>query len=276
MANYKYLEPLLIGEVPDSSSYYPQTNRYVKLFNDATTEELWILSNHKSGVVRYYAFVILAQRKAQNILDSLIVNLEDTTIVTENTACVVSPYDIDYLIRERLLPYLLVSMSPKEVDYRKIKSIVYDMRIPSALVTLSRFKIKSDERIVIDRLWNRQYLYYTLLAVLENPDEIYANHLLSILSDELRDINAQPSTMKRYLPYLFQAIVQYKNNYSLNGFRNAREDISKENKDLINMYIMQALQKYPDPYFDSIIKEISPDSSMLENAKHWSLRKLQY
>ena len=107
----------------ENSTIYPEHDflPYRRLRQQATNQQLEMLTNHRAASIRVYAFLILLERQSSKIEDVFRQHLKDSTLLTDLTqGCVIyfSPTVPAYMLGQiRSQQYPLTQMSYE--DYQK-------------------------------------------------------------------------------------------------------------------------------------------------------------
>jgi hypothetical protein len=185
------------SQIGESGAKSVQHQRYLLLQKHATETQLISLTEHKSPVVRCYAFQILANTKSNKTFSILLKHLDDTTKIETVQGCIGwSTYAGDYFINasqlslneQRIMDSIMLNdrsiiltgrlriienLKPIESNYNKIRELVEVERNTSALITLAKFRKLSDRDLIITFLKNEETKNSALLAVKEFPDIVF-------------------------------------------------------------------------------------------------------
>lgn len=278
-----------------------QWDRFEKLKQNATDQELITLTDHKNPAVRSYAFQALAERNSNSIFEILLNHLTDTAQLQTFQGCIVSSQTVgDFFLDVVTPPYisptayklnrkqrktvdslllyddnarienrakLLENLEIDDSNYERIRKIYMEEKDPSALVALSKFNLEQDKQFIIDWLIKTKTReQYQGLKAARNfiDDDIYA-YLIKIHAQEIKKPGGFNYPLIRMLYFV---LVQYQ---------------TEETRELIEMslktkgatytyhsrYIWLALEKYPNPIFEGLQKKIKMSDYALNSVKYW-------
>lgn len=272
-----------------------QWRRYELLNQDATNDELEILSNNNNSVVRCYAFQALASRKI-DVFPILLQHLADTAHVETLMGCTRSSektgdYFIDVITPEYIgsgyykltkqqqiiLDSILINDStvklykkesllevikPNPIFYQQIRHQA-EAGSPQATLALARFEKEADITIIRNLFLNNEgNSYYAIYCAREFPTPEFYPYLARIFKNEWR---------KKLYDYpkwriLYQALAKYPTDETYTLFEKTIYTKNSFRKQTLGAYLLLALRKYPNPKFAPLIKKIKLDDFHLNEA----------
>jgi hypothetical protein len=271
------------GERPE------QWDRYEALRSIATEQELLALTNDTNGVVRCYAFQALAARKTTDMFPVVIKHLSDTATIETLSGCLgrhqkagdfflelIERSDNDgwfFQLNEKqqdiidsLLIFqtghhleardkLLAKMQPREKYYEAIRQIATIENNELAMELLSKYRKQQDKPLIEALLKdpNTQVLGFALVH--HFPDSSFFSYIQQALENDIAEIKKN-NTFNSQVGSLYQVIVQYKDQPSRKLLEFALNEI-KGTPSLYNLnYMREALELYPDPIYNGLIKPV--------------------
>jgi hypothetical protein len=265
----------------------PQWESFDSLKNLATIEELKILTNDNSPVVRCYAFWALADKRDTSVFGILLNHLTDTVRVETlfadvgglpmvadfflNLAARKYLFAEDYLIENKFtldsnqtrildsilifnsnnLEYtkrMLLRINPPDTYYDALQTSTM-VGNPYAMVALSRFKEERDINTII-RHWPTDN-DILLLAIEKNPNDRY-----KILMEQASDSIKNHSRMFYEADYTFYlALSEFDTEFSLPLIQehlNYPEEYDFDRKNKLN-YLFLSMSKAKKPAYDSLL-----------------------
>lgn len=281
-------EDILMGSAVYYSGMKPeQYTNFEKLKEEATRNELVQLTNNENGVVRCYSFWALAYiDNSDTIINILKEHLNDTTIVETQFGCIgsatrvgdfflniMTPQYVDLNVRklseterkeiDNLLLYtknslnskskLLTNIEPSEENYNRIRQIAITENNPTAILALSKYQKQQDIYLIKELLANEENEYWGVRCIINFPDSTFKNDLERIQQREIIKSGGYDYPLYRVL---YKAIVQYKDEWSLNVIQATLSNSHKNALGYHKKYIWLAIKKFPNPIYDEIFKSI--------------------
>jgi len=181
-----------------------QLDLYNKLKATATDNELKLLTEHKNGVVRVYAFVALTERNPQEIFEIILKHIDDKEVINcyshgfEFVHSVIYKRAVaEFFVSSQVLTtkerqkldgilifskyhlnytdYLLRDIEPQEKYYNQIKIHAQASEYKYAVIALARFKRKEDISIIENKI--KALPYYSIESIEIFPDQYFKNVL---------------------------------------------------------------------------------------------------
>lgn len=242
------LQGPLLGMMGDTLFPSPQFTRIAELRGKATLNELVLLTDHSSPVIRCHAIEAVLDSAAETFLPRMPEHLSDTTMLT------VEQFDfIDYMtvgdyLRVEVLPACLLQVLPNEKSYELIRNLVVREEVPAAIVALARFRKPTDEDLIIAAMDSEATRDYGLMAVREFPATGFFPVLRRIHAEYLSELSLEFLVQVR----LYEALVQYKTAETVALLEQALRAAEQEEFRLHRIYIFAALEKYPAPVFRNV------------------------
>lgn len=264
-----------------------QWDKYEKLKQEATNDELRQLVNNKNAVIRCYSFQALANRKGVDVFPILINHLNDTAYVETLQGCigssqtagdyfleVVTPQYVDLnaykltsnqrsvvdsiLLFDKSIQIaakygLLFSLKPNQLYYNRIREIASKDDIPVAVLALARYNNKNDIGIIKKLFDKEKTEYYAAYSAREFPDSSFEPYLTSLFEKEWN---------KKLYDYpkwriLYQALAKYPTKETYKLFQQTIEAKDSFRYQTLGKYLMIALTKYPNEIFEPIKSRIA-------------------
>lgn len=296
----------LTGSAVGYSARKPeQWDNFMDLKNTASDQELIVLTNHPSTVVRCYAFDLLRKKRHKKVLEILKNHLKDTSFVFTQFGCIgggsrvsdymlrsVNPFsgeniyitdlerkEIDSLIifdnniSNNYKDQILEDINPEPKLYKKIKELA-ESGNKSAIVGLAKFNRKEDIELIKSLLKNKRTDIQTfgLKAIINYPSAQFLSDLKEIQSKEIKKTGSFDYILMRYL---YQAIVQYKNETSREIIENSITSVTESAKTYHYEYIWLALRMYPHPKYNGLIDKLKLTDYDIKNLEidwDWEIR----
>jgi len=274
IASYNILENYIVAGAKAGQS--TQWKRFLAIKDQATEQELIVLTKYNNPIVRCYAFLALTNRKSKEIFPVLIDHLTDTQFVVTlqfDNEDEIRVGDFFYFITadkisikeknkvDSMLLYndniilqaknnLIKKLNNDSSKYKRIRAIAIKQKDPDVIVSLAKFHNKQDIPIIKILLTSKDdsLVYYGLWAVRNFPDSAFFPNIVDIHSNYLRET---PTIDHVLLRMLYQAIVQYKNEAS-------RQLLQKSLSSTIHynlthrQLIWLAIEKYPDQIYNGL------------------------
>src|SRR6478609_581760 len=263
-----------------------QWERYERLKELATVDQLIRLTDYDNAIVRCYAFQALAAKNAVRVFEVLLRHVDDSESVAVQSGCVrMTELTGDYFInvvtrsadpggyhlsteeRERLdgillndhsvrlveRAWLLDSLKPKPENYARIRQLASDERNESAVRALARYQRQEDKELIASFFKRETTEVAALYAVREFPDQSFYPLVTKVFEQEWR------LTLYDYRKWrlLYQVLAKYPQQpvtlalfdrtvKSGNGFRH----------ETLGGYLLVAITKYPNPVFEPLKSKI--------------------
>ena len=278
-----------------------QWDNFTDLKKNATEQELLLLTEHPNPVVKCYAFDLLVSKRNKNSFNILKENLTDTTSVSTQYGCIGSMTTVnDYFIESMLRPYpnneyltesdkrtldslilftpnlisnyknrLLERIEPKEKYYDKIRELALKGN-NSAIIAISKYQKENDIELINNLLQNKDtdIQFYGLKAVKNFPNDNSFEYIKKIHSVEIKKPTSFNYPMLREL---YQSIVNYKNENSLNLLEKTINESDGYTKKYHSKFIWLALKKYPNDIYNGIVEQLGYTQSEIADLEiEWS------
>lgn len=278
MAKYNLItgSHISYGAIPSE-----QWKNFEYLKKQASSEELMLLMEYPNSAVKGYTFLCLLERKELDIYPILKKHYYDTNVVVMQEGCIiyrdrigsffvessisskrikenevdsikkVALYDKKY--QSRFKNELLIEIEPNETDYERIREIAVLERNPIAVIALSKYKKQQDKELIKSLMNNEKTKYFGFRCVIHFPDADFFPFLESYHDQEIRKKTGFDYTTDRVL---YKAIVQYKNQESLDVLNKTLTNSTNSASEYHKKYIWIALKKFPNPIYDEIFKNL--------------------
>lgn len=170
---------------------------YKELRELATAEEIRLLTEHASPVVRVYAFQALVERGGE-LFDQLWLRRDDLARLATMHGCIMAEQQVADMVldmawdeldpgqRDLVLDHLLkgggpagfrhralLQLEPFEAYYHQIRGLAMRGETSSALVALARFRRDADTDIILAGFADEKQRYYALLAMETFPHQAF-------------------------------------------------------------------------------------------------------
>jgi hypothetical protein len=273
-------------------------NRYKRLQQIATNQELATLTHHSDAVVRCHSYYLLAQRKKVDFFPILLDHLKDTASVvvfhadvgttetvgnyfveiTKSNADSMQQSMIDSIllfdktIRIETKYVLLSEIRPNPNYYKRIKEIASTEKRPEAVLALARFKNKDDIEIIKHILQKKESgrydifssQYWGIYCAREFSDSSFYPYLTKIFEQEWN---------KKLYDYgkwslLFQALAKYPNRNTYQLFERTTKSKDEFRYQTLCVYLLVAIQKYPNQIFEPLKEKIKLDEYHRDEVKY--------
>lgn len=206
-----------------------QWERFKKLSDKCTINELALLTSYKNATVRCYAFEALASKSNSVAFPILLKHLEDTVTVQTFQGCIrgsekageyffyrfhpnsrqkklidsILLYDKDI----RLLPKygLIEDLKPIPKYYNRIREIVITEKGTEAILALARYKNPNDIDLIKTQFKKEQTEYYGIYGAREFPNNVFYPYLTKIFDREWKEKLYDYSKWR----ILYQALAKY-------------------------------------------------------------------
>ena len=249
---------------------------YEELKNTLTSEELIILTNHKSPLVRCYSYKSLLERNDSSIYDVLKVKISDSEELIERYGSVRSKTTVgDYVVEitkingvfpdkeidslvlftDTEIDYrnnLLLNIEPKESFYNRIKELGLSKN-SFAIVALSKFNKRSDynlfrtfkykNELIGMQSYNSNYFY---CKVIESVHYKGAQHNLSNLQEKNLNNKTRGSVS------INKALLSFKNEEAYISLLKELEFENKNGYDSHSRELFIAVQDNKDSIFQEL------------------------
>ncbi|MGH7599549.1 MAG: hypothetical protein ACREOI_24605 [bacterium] len=237
-----------LGMMGDTLFPSPQFTRFAELQRKATLDELVLLTDHSSPVIRCHAIEAVIDSATEAFLPRMLVHLSDTAMVTVQAFDFIRYMTVGDYLRVEVLPSCLLHILPNEKSYELIRNLVVREEVPAAIVALARFGRQTDEGLIIARVEDEATRYYGLMAMREFPAASFFPVLRRIHSEYLSELSLQFLAQVR----LYEVLVQYKTAETVTLLEQALLAAQREEFRLHRIYIFAALEKYPAPVFRNV------------------------
>lgn len=268
-----------------------QWERFEKLQNEATAQELIELTDHPNAVVKCYAFQALATRKQAVVFPVLVKHLTDTATVHTFQGCIKSSeYTGDYFLDQvtpayahpgnyKLTPAqqaqidsillynpairltakdrLLGAMPPLPKHYRRVREIARQEKNLEAFIVLAKYQRQDDIPLLLGLFNNPDTEAHALQAVEAFPDEAFYPYLVKVFNREWKE-ELYDSWKWRVL---YLALAQYPKPETLKLFARTTKTTDKYRYQTLGTYLTVALTKYPHELFIPLKESIHLDAS---------------
>lgn len=268
-----------------------QWERFEKLQNEATAEELVELTDHPNAVVKCYAFQALATRKQASVFPILIKHLTDTATVHTFQGCLKdSDYAGDYFLYrvtpgytypdaytltpeqraqvDSILLYnpairltardrLLAALPPLPEHYQRVREIARQEKNPEAFIALAKHRRQDDIPLLLSLFDNPDTETHGLQAVEAFPDEAFYPYLVKVFNREWKEDLYDHWKWR----VLYLALVQYPKPETLKLFARTTKTTDKYRYQTLGTYLTVALTKYPHELFIPLRESIHLDAS---------------
>lgn len=243
---------LSLGQQKPSNQYFV----YQDLVEDAKIDELVLLTNHISPLVRCCAFDALIERKYSNIDSIYFSHYKDNTIFQGEGGCEYYTSNVFQHFTGRLES---------------------NNNIKNAYISLAKHKDTSDISILISYLSKTASNdEKTAIKIVNNfPHPKFLPYLNIIFEKYIKYENYDNPRIFTYWYELFQAYAQFPNSHEtndvfnksivkINNWKNTNATININNAFYLSKDLMKALLKYPYNNFNNIKSQIILDSETLE------------
>ncbi len=282
IADYNILNGAAVGDKGQKTDQY---QRYERLCQEATNEELKNLTAHPHAVVRCYAFKALVYKKDEAVREILFRHLVDNERfvamlgqvnshelagdyfiqIANQAECEEGEEPFILTVRDKatidsILLYnprvrlheknkLLRRLIPKAIHYSRVREVFVDENNKNALVSLAKYHKEEDKPFIIDFLKDKNLInnQYGLLATAQFPASEFFPLVEKIHSREIK----KSSNFDTYLlEALYKAIVRYKNEGSVALIDKTLSKAHKNASVVHQEFIWEAIKHTPDPIFD--------------------------
>ena len=213
-----------------------QYKRYEVLKAVSSTHRLLkLFKYHPSPAVKCYSYWALTERKSVKDYLSLVNSvITDDRRVKTQFGCIFSSTTVaDFVIQSSYknlsivdsitldslilysnihlesLKYLLMSIQPLDQYYDRIRDLALDASVPSAIVALAKYNKPQDLDLIRSMLLNNSNdPYYPLLAIKNNPNDLFLPYLLDIQLNMIKKVKGINHIAVRAL---YKALIRYEN-----------------------------------------------------------------
>ena len=263
-----------------------------RLQDIATDSELIQLTDDDNPVVRSSAFLALASKKSIDPFPILLKHLNDTSIVntqsgdvslswpnnvnilgyvhpslrnnrtsklTQSQVALVDSillFDSALIFDKGMRDFFLMRMKPELRHYEKIRAMAVSGKQPTAIFLLAKFKNKDDVAI-IKQLFEEPHYYNGIRAARSFPDEAFYPFLKSKFEEDL----IAPVTGADYSDWemLCEALAKYPTKETVKLFQKVASLKNQERYQIVGEHVLTAINKYPNPVFETLKKKIQLD-----------------
>jgi len=278
------------GDRVESSHIYfgaepsSQWQRYEKLTELATVEQLIALTDHKNAAVRCYAFQGLASKRSDRVFDVLLKHLTDNEIVDTQDGCIGMSTPVgDYLVevvtmggawyqldeaqRERLDRILLNdrsvklaartralrAMKPAPDYYARVRELASDERNPASVRLLAKYRNPADVALISTFFESKSDHETLLYAAREFPHEAFYPLVSQIFEQQWVD-----KQYGRELRLCFQVLAQYPRQETLALFERTLMLQDERRRKTLSDDLLAAITKYPNELFEPLKSKLPP------------------
>ncbi len=266
-----------------------QWDRFEKLKNKATADELILLTDYKNAVVKCYAFHALTLRKNIDIFPILLRHINDTATVETFSGCIMSSESVGDFFLNLVTPQyidlnaykltksqrsivdsvllfsktirvgkkyeLLREIKPNPKYYNRIREIAIVEKSPVAVLALARFKNIKDAELIEKLFKKEETEYYGIYSVREFPDPLFYPLLKKTFEKEWK---------KQLYDYpkwrmLYQALAKYPSEDTYKMFEQTALSKDEFRYQTLGQYVLVAIQKYPNKKFEPLKAKIKLD-----------------
>lgn len=266
-----------------------QWERYERLEEIATVDQLIRLTDYDNATVRCYAFQALAAKNAVRVFEVLLRHVDDSESVSVQRGCIgMTELTGDYFInvvtrganatgyhlspaeRERLDGILLNDHSvrlaerasvlhklePKPENYARVRQLASDEREGSAVRALARYQRQEDKDLIATFFKRETTEVAGLYAVREFPDESFYPLVTKIFEREWR------KSLYDYPKWrlVYQVLAKYPSPQTLGLFDRTLKARDAFRHETLGGYLLLAITKYPNPSFEPLKSEIVLES----------------
>ena len=280
--------------VGEAGSRPAQWDEYINLTKAATSKELIELTDNASGVVRCYAFQALANRKDKNIFNILLSHLNDTARIETLFGCtggtiMVGDYFVDVVtpglvdpesqkrddaeksVLDSILLFdkhinlvaksqVLNKLSPLKKFYQRVREITVSENTPEAILALAKYKNKNDVSIIARFLKDESLQFWGIQAAREFPDKTFYPELVQVFENEWNKEKYDYPLWR----VLYQALAKYPEEKTSELFDRTIQSTDVFRRNTLGVYLLVALNRYPDTEFASIKSRIKLAEPYLE------------
>ncbi len=145
----------------------------------------------------------------------------------------------------------LISYSPKEKDYQRIRHLVVDENIYDALPALARFKKPGDKELIKKNLNGKNGLVFAAAAVKEFPDQSFYPLILNLIKKETNEDTYDGDVL--LLRELMVALTEYPTEETLSLYTKL---ISLQINEPMGDFILTAITLHAHKIFEPLKKKI--------------------
>jgi len=227
--------------------------RYKRLSEIASNEQLIVLTDHSSPVVRCYAFDALSKRNIPDYYKIIKRHFSDTDQVSQINYDMINDAPVGVYLHGVFSSYLQKLEPGTDSLYNFLKGFVLSSDYPSAIVAIAKYKKEADTSLIISYLDNEKPVSaYGVTAIKLFPSTAFFSKLKSMLNEVIAD----PAPFLGYELAVFEALVQYKTYESVALMKTALIKSKVEPYSSTGLCMYVALEKYPDPIFAELKNEI--------------------
>ena len=243
----------------------------------ATTEELYLLLNNRSPIVRCYSFIALCNRK-EDVFDFLINNLNDyeflsslhydlprgfkvsdfyishaRDILNNNQITQLDSiliFDEESKLEWRI--HLVSQLTPHEKYYKVVRKLASEGN-QTALVTLAKYQKKEDKELILRDYSINDNNALIVKAIREYPDLEFYPYLIKKYKRNWSDRYHYWSEWRM----LYQALAQYPDQkQTVKYYNKTLKIIGRFKRQMFSTFMKVAILRYPNPIFDPILEKI--------------------
>lgn len=262
-----------------------QWQKFERLEELATVEQLVALTDHANAAVRCYAFQALAGKNSDRVFEVLSKHLTDTELVDTQMGCIGSStrvgdyfvelvtmggaaYQLNPVERERLNHVLLNdrsiklvasrhwalrSMKPTPGDYARVREIASVERSPAALRLLAKYRNRADVTLISSFFANENELSAALAAAREFPDEAFYPFVSKFFERAwAKELYDHPAWRLCY-----QVLAQYPRPETLALFERTLSTKDDFRRQELGGLLLLALTKYPNALFEPLKSKVA-------------------
>lgn len=265
------------SEIVESNQY----KRVRALIKVADEKELLLLTESENATIKCAAFYALCAKSSAFAGQVLLSHLNDTSKVHIQLGCIgedkmtgdyfmetmfflwpgmdsatrVSNYKALYLADSIIFnqPFILLkrktgrlrNMEPKQADYKRVRQIAIEEKLPEAVLALAKYRNQQDIGIIKDYFNQKDALYYTFWAVKDFPDTSF----FTLLEAAFNEMIKQPSSYYPERRVLYQALAQYPTDKTVELFSRLFKTKNKNKRKELLWPLRLALDKYPNSKF---------------------------
>lgn len=275
-----------------------QWERYEKLRDKATDNELIILTDSKYSAVKCYAIKALVSRGTVDVFPLTLKHIKDTTLIRIYDGCESERMTVGEYFLNTSSPYmynisshnftqeqinvidsmlifdnsikifqkfdLLRELKPDSKYYYKIRELSIMEKYPEAILALARYKNPNDIEIIKGLFNEENTEYFAAYSAREFPDIEFYPLLTSIFEKEWGKKNYDYKKWR----ILIQALAQYPTRETYKLFERIIQSKDEFRYQTLGKYVLIAITKYPNVLFEPLKEKINLSSHQKKSFKN--------